>query len=662
MLAFALFLAGETAIYVSPAGNDRHDGLAAHPVATLARAVELSRSARIKRIVVGRGEYALEASLILDARDEGLLLEGAEGVRPLITGAVKVSASELRIESDSETARRALALDREAKVYAYDARRWSRDDLLAYAPYGFPRPIVPGPNEVFLDAEPLRIARWPNQGFAMAASIREPGNGESDRLEKPRKPVFTAAADRPKAWAGAENGWLYGYWKYDWADETIRIDSVNADTGEITLATPHNYGVALGARFFAENMSEELDAVGEYFVEERAKTIRFVSKDLGEKAVRISRLSEPLLTVKEGKRITVRGLDFGFSRGDGARLEKCEDTVLAGCRFFDLGERGVVVAGGKRSGLRGCDVWNTAQGGVSLDGGNRRELEPGENFVENCDIFRYQRKSATYRPAVLMAGVGNRVVHCRLRDAPHSAIIFSGNEHRIEQNEIDHVLALTGDGGAVYTGRDWTARGTRVNRNYFHDNVGISKWEPAIYFDDLASGLEASGNVIVRCHWGFLIGGGRDNLLADNLIVDCKLGFHLDARGLGWAARSRPTMEERLLAVPYKGAVWAGRYPKLVDIFERDPMAPMDNVLRRNTLVRSGKLKQDTAPEFERTAKFEGNVERESISADELARAIAGMGLIESGERASLRLPTLVKPHSRQFEGTFTSSPKASCK
>lgn len=628
MIALACLILAD-ALYVSPNGNDRAVGSEVRPLKTIARALTLARGSGVRRIVVAGGEYPQEASLDTQGLD-GLVLEAKEGARPLIVGSVVVPARAILLCPDQDLQRRAASLDNDARVYEIDVAKVPGVKLSPYTPYGFPRPIIAGPTELFADAEPMRIARWPNEGFTKIASVREPGNGESDRNQPPRRPVFTAATDRAKRWTSG-TAWLYGYWKYDWADETIQIHAIDPATGEITLETPHTYGVDKGAEFFAENVPEELDAVGEYVVDIPSRKVRFVARK-GQKATyRLSVLGEPL--VRSGSAVTFRDLDFAYSRGDGASVSDANGTTFEGCRFFNLGQRGVVVQGGSKSGLIGCDVWNTAEGGVVLAGGDRQTLQPARNFVTNCDIHHYQRRSMTYRPAVLLSGVGNEVTHCDLHDAPHSAIIFSGNDHLIASNRFFRTIGRTGDGGVVYTGRDWTARGTRIEGNDFSDNVGISKWEPAIYFDDQASGLIARNNVIRSCHWGFLIGGGRDNLIEGNLIVDCKLGMHCDARGLGWAARSRPTMEERLAAVPYRSDVWRTKYPPLAKILDEDPMSPHGNVIRGNELVRSGSLMQDSEAPFAKTTLYKGNVETTSIEPAEIARRVASMGIRRDGRR-----------------------------
>lgn len=634
MVGLAAFALAET-LYVSPRGNDAAAGTERRPLKTISRALSVAQAKGIRRIVVAGGEYP--QSETLRVAQEGLAIEAKPGERPLITGAVMVPASAITVCPDAILQARAKSLDKDAEAFEIDVAKVPGATLSPFTPYGFPRPIIPGPTELFADQEPMRIARWPNDGFTTVASVREPGNGEEDRNQPPRKPIFKAATDRAKGWTHLESAWLYGYWKYDWADETIQIHAIDHETGEITLATPHPYGVDKGAEFFAENVPEELDAVGEYFVDAPNRRVRFVARKGAKATYRLSVLGGPL--VSAGSKVTFRDLDFAYSRGDGATVANASGTRFEGCRFFNLGERGAVFQGGEGSGLLGCDVWNTAEGGVVLAGGDRNTLKAARNFVTNCDIHHYQRRSMTYRPAVLISGVGNEVTHCDLHDAPHSAIIFSGNDHLIGNNRFYRTVSRTGDGGVVYTGRDWTVRGTRIESNYFFDNVGMSKWEPAIYFDDQASGLIARDNIIQRCHWGFLIGGGRDNVIEGNLIVDCKLGLHCDARGLGWAARSRPTMEERLAAVPYQSEVWRSKYPELEKILAQDPMSPAGNVIRNNQLVRSGKLMQDTEAPFAKTARYEANAELQDLDPEQLKRRVATLGV-----RNDQRRPRSAKP------------------
>jgi hypothetical protein len=159
----------------------------------------------------------------------------------------------------------------------------------------------------------------------------------------------------------------------------------------------------------------------------------------------------------------------------------------------------------------------------------------------------------------------------------------------------------------VYCGRDWTIRGTIIRNNHFHDLAGIRKWESAVYVDDQASGITIRENLFTDCHWGMLMGGGRDNVIEGNVFIDCGRALHFDARGLGWAARMRGILTERLEAVPFRADPWATRFPELLTLLDDEPMVPKGNDIRGNLLVRSGRIDEDMAGEVKLHGNLEGN-------------------------------------------------------
>ena len=56
-----------------------------------------------------------------------------------------------------------------------------------------------------------------------------------------------------------------------------------------------------------------------------------------------------------------------------------------------------------------------------------------------------------------MDGVGNRIAHNQMHDAPHHAIRMEGNDHLIEFNEVDHVVQEADDQGGF---DEWPIRPT----------------------------------------------------------------------------------------------------------------------------------------------------------------------------------------------------------
>jgi hypothetical protein len=221
--------------------------------------------------------------------------------------------------------------------------------------------------------------------------------------------------------------------------------------------------------------------------------------------------------------------------------------------------------------------------------------------VENCHFARQGRWSKCYVPAVSLGGVGQRVSHNLIHDHPHCGILFNGNDHLIEFNEIHHIALETGDVGAIYTGRDYTCRGNRIRHNYIHHTGGVGMGSMGVYMDDCVSGAEIYGNVFLKVQRAAFLGGGRDHQVCNNIFVDCDFAVELDGRGLDsapvWRGMVDKTMRERLGSMP--AALYRERYPALksLDAFYGPPegpairdenfkgVPPADNLVARNVCV-----------------------------------------------------------------------------
>ena len=253
--------------------------------------------------------------------------------------------------------------------------------------------------------------------------------------------------------------------------------------------------------------------------------------------------------------------------------------------FF--GGLAAAINGGTNNGIVSCNLSELAAGGISLSGGDRKTLTPGGNFAVNNHIHDYSSWIRTYQSAITVSGVGNRVAHNLIHDAPHSGIIFSGNEHIIEFNELHTLAQQTGDVGAFYMGRDWTQRGNIIRHNYFHDLLGPGlHGVMAVYLDDWSSGTTIYGNVFYRAGRAAFIGGGRDNVVENNIFVECTPSTHVDARGLGWAKYyfngTTNTLFENMDAMNYSKPPYSERYPELLKLYDDEPAVPKYNRIVRN--------------------------------------------------------------------------------
>jgi hypothetical protein len=203
--------------------------------------------------------------------------------------------------------------------------------------------------------------------------------------------------------------------------------------------------------------------------------------------------------------------------------------------------------------------------------------------------------------AIHLNGVGLRASHNLIHDHPHCAILYWGNDHLMEFNEIHHIAMETGDVGAIYTGRDYTFRGNKIRHNFIHHTGGVGMGSMGVYMDDCVSGTEVFGNIFYKVHWAMFIGGGRDHRVENNLFVDCDPAVRADGRGLDkspvWRNMVDDTMRKRLAEVPLD--LYRERYPEMksLDRYYGPPQGPAitgeafkgvppeDNVVARNVCI-----------------------------------------------------------------------------
>lgn len=583
--------------HVAPSGADTNPGTSARPFASLERARDAVRSLKLSdglpgggvTVWVRGGVYPITRTLELGEQDSG-----AQGSPVVYRAAAR---KEVRLTGGREVTGFVPVRDPEAlaridesargRVLCADLRAQGIADFGEVTPRGFGRKVTPAGLELFFNDRPMTLARWPNDDWATIAAV--PAGPQGGR--------FTYEGDRPERWAKADDIWLHGYWTWAWADSYEKAASIDTEAKEISTHSPHGvYGYSANKRYRALNLLEELDQPGEWYLDRKAGVLYFWPPEpmRGGRAV-VSIMAEPLVKLSGASNVILRGFTMEVCRGTAVEISGGSRNLVAGCTLRNIGNLAVAIDGGAANGVTGCDIRETGDGGILLSGGDRKTLTPAGNFVENCCIRSFSRWCRTYRPAVLVQGVGNRTAHNLICDAPHSAIIQGGNDHVVEFNDICRVCDETGDAGAFYMGRDWTQRGNVVRFNYFHD-LGMFRDKfsahnftdtMAVYLDDWTSGTRVIGNIFYRANRAAMIGGGRDNTVENNVFIDCDPSLHVDARGLAdWTKSyfdgSNNTLFDRLKAMSHDQPPYSVRYPELVRLLDDEPRAPKGNRIARN--------------------------------------------------------------------------------
>jgi len=601
---------GKSAFYVSPRGNDAWSGKLPEPdkrgtdgpFATLVRARdavrELKKTAPLPEggvtVFIRGGVYELTETFALGTEDAGsekapVTWRASPGEEVRLIGGKYLDG--FRRTDDPEIMNRIDEAYRDSILAVDLAARGITD-------YGNIDPRGGGRVELFFKGRYMTIARYPNEGWLAIADVPQSGGKviNQGRLEWVIDGIprgrhfgrFRYDGDRPNRWSKDNEVYTHGYYVYDWSDEYLKIRSIDTIKREVFPEEPHHhYGYQKGARYYFLNVLEELDAPGEFYVDRERGVLYFwppVTPQNGD--VLFPTLEDYMITMNDTAYITVQGIIFEGSRAGAVKISGGSNNVLAGCTFRNLGNDAVILDSGRENGITGSDIYEVSGAGVILSGGDRKTLTPAGNYVVNCDIHHFARVFKTYRPAVNLAGVGNRIAHCLIHDAPHAGIFGGGNDHIIEYNDITLVAQETGDVGAIYLAADWTFCGNIIRYNYLHHIHGpVYLGCMTVYFDLPPSGNTVYGNIFYDLDQGFFTNNGRHNTIENNIFIKCNPSVHINVHpapgefvpGGAWR------LVEKLEEVDYKNPPYSIRYPFLSDIFrDGDPGMPRGNVIRRN--------------------------------------------------------------------------------
>jgi hypothetical protein len=585
-------------IYIYQNGNDAWSGRLSDPnetetdgpFATFDRARDEIRAIKqanslpeqgIKVIVRG-GVYSLEKPFALSREDSGneslpIVYESFAGEKVYLSGGKVITG--FKPITDDEILKR---LDDKSRKHILQADLKS----LGITNYG---PCSGGGAEVFFDDMPMTLARWPNEGFVKISDIVVDDGHQIHGNKGSKVGQFKYEDNRPTRWIGENDPWLHGYWFWDWSDQRQKIAAIDAAANIITLATPaHGYGYRKGQWYYAFNMLSELDEPGEWYIDREEGILYFWPPKSIDTAKTVLSMSPNLIVMKDVSHVTFRGFVFETSRETGISISGGQCDQLADHVFRNMGGWGARISGIEHS-VVGCEVYRTGGGGISLSGGDRTTLTPGHLYADNNHIHHYGRINRMYTPGIALSGVGNRVTHNLIHSAPHIGIMFSGNEHLFEFNEIHHVCMESNDAGAIYAGRDWTMRGNIIRYNYLHHITGFEdRGCVGVYLDDMFASAAMFGNVFYQVTRAAFIGGGRDCTVENNIFVDCDPAMHVDARALGWAGYHadewiKEAQEKGTLSgIAYNKPPYSERYPQLIHILDENPKAPMGNLITRN--------------------------------------------------------------------------------
>ncbi len=658
-----LFTRGHaTEFFVSPAGGDRNPGTRDRPFLTLERARDAVRSLKSEKGIAGgeririwlsAGTYPLPRTFELGRQDGGsegapVTYSAAEGAEVRLSGGITVPSPLFRPVHDADALRR-LPDSSRSYVMEADLKTLGIADFGTQRQFGFGLPVVPAPMELFWNDTALQVARYPNRGGIGLGPILDAGSVPRNGDHSNRGGKFRYTDKRHARWTGVPDVWLQGFFNYGFADDRIRVASIDTVRKEVTLASPHMYGLASGENFneyIALNILEELDEPGEWYVD-REKGLLFLwpPGDIAGARLTVSILEKPLVALDHVSDVVLRSFIIENGRGIGLSIEGGERDSVTGCVIRNVGTVGVMMGkgarpsfpgaaaddyrgvpvsrevgsfnsesyvntvwdrdAGKSHAIEGCEVYNTGSGGIILGGGSKKDLTPGGCSVTDCRIHDYDRRNKAGAAGVIVDGCGNIVAHNEIYDGAMQAIFVHGNDHRFEFNVIHDVARNSNDASAWYLGRDPSDQGNSVRWNFFH-HVGRPdrKWTMGVYCDDATCGVRIEGNVFYKvASFGTVYSnGGHDIVVRNNIFIEGygpayqlkSMWYDFGISEIPYFFGEKGIYTKRLTeSVDIRKPPYSTRYPLLKDWLDVLPdgktivgMRPRRNVFDGNVLVK----------------------------------------------------------------------------
>jgi len=467
--------------FISPTGDDANSGTLKRPFATLQRAQQAVRQKRGDVFLRG-GTYYLSSPLVFTAQDSGtkdapVVFQSYRNEKAVISGGIRL-------------------------------------ENLDWQPYtnGIFQAQIPADlqtEEIFVNGERQILARYPNfdpkaqyfDGFAPDA----------------------ISPERAARWKDPTGGYFHAMHPALWGDFTWLITGKDTNNQvKLEGGWQNNRGAAAHWQLrFVENIFEELDAPGEWFLNFKTHTLYFyppAGLDLKNAAVEATRLRTLVEFCGDEqhpvKWITLRGLvfrqaartvmdtreplvrtDWAIYRGGAIFFNGAEDCALADSFIDQVGGNAVFVNNyNRRVAIRGTQIAKAGASGICFVGdpqaarsplfnyyqthklaeidrtpGPKSDNYPADCVVDNCLIHLTGRVEKQTAGVEIDLAQNITVRHCSIYDLPRSGINIGDGcwgGHVIEFCDIFDTVKETGDHGSFNSwGRDrfWRPNIDEVN-------------------------------------------------------------------------------------------------------------------------------------------------------------------------------------------------------
>lgn len=554
-------------IFVSTVGDDSGDGSEEEPLRTLEKAIDVANEMRedsdkLIEILLREGTYSVTNTIkiINSQKDDSLLkISAYQDEKVTINAGVDIPLSAMNI-ADSNFTNAIIDKPNAGSVLQYNLKDAQIEDfgeislrghLISYE--------KEAQAELSLNGEVQKLAGWPNgeyTGLIKPTDSNEYGKRTKSGIANGCS--FKVNFDRPSQWSKPEQAWLSGTIGPNYEFDYYPVSRFDSEEKRVYLSRGalEKYYTEPYYRF--ENVPEELDEPGEYYIDRQSGMLYFYPpEDAPKDSVLTITMSTPTLDVsgkapnsmfriENSKNIVFENLIFKGGRGSAITGKNNSNIQFINCEINSFGENGIRFDASTDITISDCKIHDVGQDGILfVSCGNYQTLSPSNIVVSNNDIYNFARLERSYKTGIDFGYrcVGATAANNHIHNGPHAGMIFYGVNNDIYGNEFDNLVTEFSDMDALYCNNSnypWE-RGNKIHNNYFHD-IGKSSMNGrhqinvrAIRTDNRGCGLNIYENLFYNIGdggngngnngIGAITAEGTRNRIFNNLFVDCNEAY-----------------------------------------------------------------------------------------------------------------------------------------
>lgn len=554
-------------IFVSTVGDDSGDGSEEEPLRTLEKAIDVANEMRedsdkLIEILLREGTYSVTNTIkiINSQKDDSLLkISAYQDEKVTINAGVDIPLSAMNI-ADSDFTNAIIDKPNAGSVLQYNLKDAQIEDFGEISLRGhLISDEKEAQTELSLNGEVQKLAGWPNgeyTGLIKPTDSNEYGKRTKSGIANGCS--FKVNYDRPSQWSKPEQAWLSGTIGPNYEFDYYPVSRFDSEEKRVYLSRGalEKYYTEPYYRF--ENVPEELDEPGEYYIDRQSGMLYFYPpEDVPKDSVLTITMSTPTLDVsgkapnsmfriENSKNIVFENLIFKGGRGSAITGKNNSNIKFINCEINSFGENGIRFDASTDITISDCKIHDVGQDGILfVSCGNYQTLSPSNIVVSNNDIYNFARLERSYKTGIDFGYrcVGATAANNHIHNGPHAGMIFYGVNNDIYGNEFDNLVTEFSDMDALYCNNSnyhWE-RGNKIHNNYFHD-IGKSSMNGrhqinvrAIRTDNRGCGLNIYENLFYNIGdggngngnngIGAITAEGTRNRIFNNLFVDCNEAY-----------------------------------------------------------------------------------------------------------------------------------------